>query len=292
MRLYTFRIDDVQLLGVGYKGEDCLYPLSAYEMEFADMNDLIENITPAQMELLSRPPKDAQPYKLDQLKICSPIPHPRQDVICLGLNYSDHEAEAVKFSKGSFQAEHTYPIYFAKRAAETVADQEDVPSYPGLVAGLDYEVELAVIIGKCAKDVPLENAYQHVFGYTIINDVSARNIQTRHKQWYFGKSLDGFTPLGPCIVTADEFDAPPALDIRCYINGELRQSNNTRNFITDIAHVINELSQGIRLLPGTIIATGTPSGVGMGFTPPKYLKPGDVMVCEIEGIGKLTNTVR
>lgn len=131
-----------------------------------------------------------------------------------------------------------------------------------------------------------------MFGYTILNDVSARNLQTSHKQWYFGKSLDGFTPIGPCIVTKEEFQNPPALAIKSYINGELRQNSTTDLLIFGIAHVVSELSQGMTLQAGTMIAMGTPAGVGMGFVPPNFLKAGDEVKCEIEGIGTLTNVVK
>lgn len=158
---------------------------------------------------------------------------------------------------------------------------------------LDYEAELAVIIGRAAKNVKAKDAMDYIFGYTVLNDVSARVLQAAHKQWYFGKSLDGFTPIGPCIVTADEFEAyPPQLGIRSFVNGEKRQDSNTRLQIFDIDHVIHELSQGMTLKAGTIIATGTPAGVGMGMDPPQFLHPGDTVQCEIEGIGTLTNTVR
>ena len=148
-----------------------------------------------------------------------------------------------------------------------------IEAHTDLVQKLDYECELAVVLGKDAKDVPAGQTKDYVFGYTILNDVSARDVQTAHKQWYFGKSLDGFTPMGPCIVTADEFDTyPPALPIRSRVNGELRQDSNTKLQIFDIDHVIHELSQGMTLKAGTIIATGTPAGVGMGFDPPKVFK--------------------
>ena len=156
---------------------------------------------------------------------------------------------------------------------------------------MDYEAELAVIIGKDAKNVPVSEVKNYIFGYTVINDVSARTLQTRHKQWYFGKSLDGFLPMGPCIVSADEIAYPPKLPIRSYVNGELRQNSNTELLIFDIDHVISELSQGMTLQAGTIIAMGTPAGVGMGFEPPKFLKTGDVVTCEIEGIGRITNPI-
>ena len=137
-----------------------------------------------------------------------------------------------------------------------------------------------------------EEVQDYILGYTIINDVSARDVQTRHKQWYFGKSLDGFTPMGPWIVTEDEIPYPPRLSVQSFVNGELRQDGNTEKLIFDIGHVICELSSGMTLKAGTIIATGTPAGAGMGFTPPKFLKPGDVVTCRIQGIGEITNTVR
>ena len=148
-----------------------------------------------------------------------------------------------------------------------------------------------MIIRKDAYCVSEEEAKDYIFGYTVINDVSARDVQTRHKQWYFGKSLDGFLPMGPCIVSADEIAYPPKLPIRSYVNGELRQNSNTELLIFDIDHVISELSQGMTLQAGTIIAMGTPAGVGMGFEPPKFLKTGDVVTCEIEGIGRITNPI-
>ena len=150
---------------------------------------------------------------------------------------------------------------------------------------------LAVIIGKEAKNVPEEEVKNYIFGYTIINDVSARTLQTQHNQWYFGKSLDGFFPMGPCITTVEDIPYPPKLSIQSRVNGELRQDSNTELLIFGIDHIVSELSKGMTLKPGTIIATGTPAGAGMGFTPPKFLKPGDVVECTIEGIGTLTNPV-
>ena len=223
----------------------------------------------------------------------SPIPAPAQDVICLGINYMAHSDEAEKYSAAAFATKHEDAIYFSKRVNEAVAPGGDILSHSDLVADLDYEAELAVVIGRPAHNVSEADALDYVFGYTILNDVSARTIQNQHKQWYRGKSLDGFTPIGPCIVTADEFEAyPPQLGIRSFVNGEKRQDSNTGLQIFDIDHVIAELSQGMTLKAGTIIATGTPAGVGMGMEPPCFLKPGDEVRCEIEGIGTLTNTVR
>ena len=183
-------------------------------------------------------------------------------------------------------------MYFSKRVSQAVAPEGFIESHPGLVERLDYEAELAVIIGRTVKNVKAADAADYIFGYTILNDVSARLLQTSHKQFYFGKSLDGFTPMGPCITTADEIAFPPALTLTTQVNGELRQNSNTELLLNSIAEIIEELSSGMTLLPGTIIATGTPAGVGMGFDPPKFLKPGDVVECSIEGIGTLRNTVR
>ena len=227
---------------------------------------------------------------LADVELLAPIPRPRQDVICLGINYKAHADEAAGYD-AAFIKEKPIPIYFSKRVCEAVAPGGMIQSHPGLVERLDYEAELAVIIGKTAKNVPVQQAADYIFGYTILNDVSARVLQTSHKQWYFGKSLDGFTPIGPCIVTADEIAFPPALPIRAWVNGELRQNSATDLLITGIADIIAELSSGMTLLPGTIIATGTPSGVGMGFDPPKFLKSGDGVECESEGIGVLRSTV-
>ena len=166
-----------------------------------------------------------------------------------------------------------------------------IPRHAGLTDRLDYEAELAVVLGKAARDVKAADAADYIFGYTVLNDVSARDLQTGHKQWYFGKSLDGFTPMGPVLVTADEIAYPPALEITSRVNGELRQKSNTALLITSIGQILEELTGGMTLLPGTIIATGTPAGVGMGFDPPRFLQSGDTVECAIEGIGTLCSTV-
>ena len=249
------------------------------------VNSMVELI-----ESGSIPAPAGETLLLADVELLAPIPRPRQDVICLGINYKAHADEAAGYD-AAFVKEKPIPIYFSKRVCEAVAPGGMIQSHPGLVERLDYEVELAVIIGKTAKNVPAAQAADYIFGYTILNDVSARVLQTAHKQWYFGKSLDGFTPIGPCIVTADEIAFPPALPIRARVNGELRQDSTTDLLITGIADIIAELSSGMTLLPGTIIATGTPSGVGMGFDPPRFLKSGDIVECEIEGIGVLRNMV-
>ena len=230
---------------------------------------------------------------LADVRVLSPIPEPAQDVVCLGMNYVEHSAEAEKWGgEAEFKKNAGKAVYFSKRAAYIIGSDDHIDGHFDIVDSLDYEVELAVILGRDAYRVSEEDAADYVLGYSVLNDVSARNLQKAHKQFYFGKSLDTHTTMGPWIVTRDELPGAPELDIRCFINGEKRQDSNTRYEIYGAAHVIAELSAGITLKAGTIIAMGTPAGVGMGFTPPKYLKSGDVVRCEIDGIGVLENTVK
>lgn len=260
----------------------------AYPLPFNSMNHLLD----ANLEFEDIAAMAGNPIALQEIELLSPIPVPKQDIICLGINYMAHAVESARFKKEDFGGDRPYAVYFSKRVNECVGDGGTISEYKGLVDSLDYECELAVIIKKDARNVSKEDAFDYVFGYTIMNDISARNLQTQHKQWYFGKSLDGFAPLGPYIVTEDEFNRPPHLAIRSYVNGNLRQDSNTSLLIFDIPHVINELSQGMTLKAGTIIAMGTPAGVGMGFKPPKWLKKGDVVECDIEGIGTLTTFIK
>ena len=288
MKLRTYQKGGNQILGkLTADGRVC--SLDDLGIHFSSMNDLIAHSTPEQLKRIEAGSAPSLPY--DAIVKCSPIPVPAQDIICLGINYMAHAEESARYKKEAFGGERPYAVYFSKRVDCAVPDGGYIQAHTDMVERLDYEAELALIIGKEAKNVPKEDAYDYIFGYTIINDVSAREVQTNHKQWYFGKSLDGFTPMGPWIVTADEIPGRPMLPIRSYVNGELRQNSTTDLFIFDIPHVISELSRGMTLRPGTIISMGTPAGVGMGFTPPKFLKPGDVVTCEIEGIGTLRNTV-
>nr|WP_297174638.1 fumarylacetoacetate hydrolase family protein [uncultured Agathobaculum sp.] len=297
MKLYTYQInnDGVDRIGVECAGwPGMLWPIESFGLKFSSMNELICRITPAQLSRIAdaEAATEGAALRLANVRLRSPLPHPEQDIICLGINYAEHAVESARFHEQSFLLSQEKATYFSKRVYETTGSGDPIPAYEGLVTSLDYEVELGVIIGRDCKNVSQSEAPNHIFGYTVINDVSARNLQTDHHQWYFGKSLDGFAPMGPCIVTADEIAFPPALAIRSTVNGEVRQSSNTDHLLHSIAEIIAELSQGMTLRAGTIIATGTPAGVGMGFTPPKFLKKGDVVTCEIEGIGQLTNTVK
>lgn len=284
MKLITYRLRGAEHVGALTADGTAVAPLP-----YPDMNALIET---ASLEELRSAAAAAETIPMEEVELLAPIPRPRQDVICLGMNYLDHAREAAQYDAGAFEKEKPVAVYFSKRVTEAVAPEGFIESHTDLVERLDYESELAVILGKTARNIRGEDAGDYIFGYTILNDVSARDVQTGHKQWYFGKSLDGFTPIGPCIVTADEIAYPPALDISAAINGETRQHSNTALFITSIGQALEELSRGMTLLPGTILSTGTPAGVGMGFDPPKFLKPGDVVECTVQGIGTLRNTVR
>lgn len=300
MKLLTYRIDGQEKLGVLSKDETQIYELAQFGFTFQTMNELIEQTDEKDMQKLNQKLSELEknecstlksvPY--EQVEKCAPIPRPRQDIICLGINYAAHAEESARYKKEAFEKNRNYAIYFSKRVNEAVADGGVIEAHEELVDSLDYEAELAIIIGKKAKNVPKEKVQDYIFGYTIVNDVSARNVQTRHKQWYFGKGLDGFTPMGPWIATKEEIAYPPALNVQSYINGELRQNGNTDLLMFGIDDIVAELSSGMTLLPGTIISTGTPAGVGMGMTPPQFLKKGDKVECRIEGIGSITNTVK
>ena len=287
MKLVTYRENGAEKVGALTKDGAAIVPLPA-----PDMNTLIETMPLSALSSAVTAAEDSGvSVALADVELLSPIPRPRQDVLCLGMNYKAHAAEAAQYDAGAFTKEKPVAVYFSKRVSQAVAPGGAIQSHRDMVERLDYEVELAVILGKTAKNVKATEAGDYIFGYTVLNDVSARDVQTGHKQWYFGKSLDGFTPMGPCIVTADEIAFPPALGISSTVNGELRQDSNTALFLNSIQEVLEELTAGMTLLPGTIIATGTPAGVGMGFDPPKFLKPGDTVSCTIEGIGTLTNPV-
>lgn len=294
MRLYTVNDAGNEKVMISVDGGDRGFYTEDLGFGFKDMNELIlaAEQDPDLLKKITEAAKaGAASVAVSDCRLLSPIVRPRQDVVCLGINYDEHAKEADHYSSEAFGGERPYTIYFSKRVNRAVADGEPIQSHSDIVDRLDYECELGVIIGKEACKVAKEEALKYVFGYTIINDVSARNLQTRHRQWYLGKGLDGFTPIGPCIVTPDEIGDPESLDISCYINGECRQNSNTRYMIQTIGGAIAEITAGMTLEAGSIIATGTPAGVGMGFDPPKFLKPGDTVRCHIEKIGDLTNTV-
>jgi 2-keto-4-pentenoate hydratase/2-oxohepta-3-ene-1,7-dioic acid hydratase in catechol pathway len=231
---------------------------------------------------------------LTDATVFAPIDQPRRNIFCVGKNYHDHAEEFSKsgFDKSAQAGEHIpeAPVVFTKPTSAVIGPGAMIPRHADVTQQLDYEAEIGVVIGKAGRGITKADALKHVFGYTIINDVTARDLQKLHRQWFLGKSLDGFCPMGPYLVTADEFDAAN-IDIRCWVNGELRQESNSKRLIFDIPTLIETLSAGIELQPGDVIATGTPAGVGIGFNPPKFLQSGDVVRIEIPRIGVLENEV-
>jgi 2-keto-4-pentenoate hydratase/2-oxohepta-3-ene-1,7-dioic acid hydratase in catechol pathway len=236
-------------------------------------------------------PRTLSPIPLAQVEIEAPIPQPRRNIFCVGKNYHEH---AHEFARSGFDSSAgagaipKHPIIFSKVPESVVANHARVLIDPSVSTAIDYEAELAVIIGKGGRGISKENALDHVWGYTIVNDVTARDLQGKYSQWLIGKSQDTFCPMGPWAVTRDELDLATT-GIRCFVNEDLRQDSRISLLIFDIPTIIATLSQGITLKPGDIIATGTPVGVGIGFDPPKYLKAGDVVRIEIDGIGTLEN---
>ena len=236
MKLLTYSLKNtpaVYAVGIYISRFAAVLPLSQTGLEFSSMNDLIERITPAQLEQLkeeaaaleqiSSRTMPSQLIPMNGIIRRAPIPCPRQDVLCLGINYAAHAEESARYKKEAFVRNREYPVYFTKRVNEAVPDGGPVPAHRDYTERLDYEVELAVIIGKDACRVKAEDAWEYIFGYTILNDVSARDVQANYKQWHFGKSLEGFCPMGPWIVTADEIPAPPQLAIRSYDDKEVSQ---------------------------------------------------------------------
>ncbi len=232
-------------------------------------------------------------HALSNIQILAPIPRPQRNIFCVGKNYFEH---AKEFGTSGYDSSTSkpgdeipkHPIIFTKPPESVIGTGENIVIPQKISKDIDYEVELTVIIGKGGKGITKQNAFSHVWGYTIINDVTARDWQQRHKQWFLGKSFDTFCPMGPWVVTRDELKDDD-ISVQCWVNGELRQSANSKDLIFDVPTLIETISAGITLYPGDIIATGTPAGVGLGFKPPKYLVAGDVVRLEVGGVGVLEN---
>jgi 2-keto-4-pentenoate hydratase/2-oxohepta-3-ene-1,7-dioic acid hydratase in catechol pathway len=271
-------------------GSAVLGPLAG---QAGDMRSLIEAgpAVLAAVRALAAEPPPAAVLDTGAVRLLAPIPRPRRNVFCVGRNYMDHVAEGDR-TRGVTQSElPKYPQFFTKAPECVIGPDEAIPAHAGVTQWLDYEVELAVVIGREGRDIPAERALDHVFGWTVGNDVTGRELQRRYGQWFKGKSLDRSCPLGPWIVPAAELDA---LDtgIRCRVNGETRQDSRTSKMIFDVREIIRQLSIGFTLRPGDVVMTGTPEGVGYAMQPPRTLKDGDVVECEVDGIGVLRNTVR
>ena len=293
VKFVRFKKNNIEKIGIFNYDETRVLDLNEIlNKNFLSMIDVVENIDNKDLEVLAKAKIDSryQGNLVKDIKICSPIKRSIHDIICVGVNYRDHLEETQKnFDKGFDKPKKI--VYFSKRAYEIIGPEDSVKSRMDLDKKLDYEVELAVIIGKKGKDIPEEDVEEYIFGYSIFNDFSARELQQSHVQWYRGKSLDTYSAMGPVILHKSALPFPIEVDIKSFVNGELRQSSNTRLFLADIPKIISEISTGITLEAGDIIITGTPAGVGLGFNPPKFLKKGDQVICEIPEIGKLKNII-
>ena len=257
----------------------------------SDMQELIEKYDSIKSGLEAELINCESEIPLSKAEFLAPIPYPRRNIVCLGKNYLEHLKEIKGITGGPTDRAPEYPIYFTKAAYPCNHHHGIILRHPDVTKKIDYEVELTVVIGKKGTEIPKEKALDYVFGYTIGNDISARDVQTRHVNWFMGKSLISHCPVGPFIVTSDEIKNPQNLSIKSYVNGELRQNGNTSDMIWGVADIIHEISKGYELYPGDMIMTGTPKGVGMGFNPPKFLNAGDEIRCTIENIGELTNYI-
>ena len=285
MRLVTYRDESGAHLGA--LREDTVVALDAVA---PDMLALIDSGADGLARARAALEQAASSKPRSAVRLLAPIPRPRQNVICLGMNYRAHAIESAR-ARGREPKLPEHPVFFTKAVTTVCGPDDDIPLDPRVTQQFDYEVELALIIGRAGKDIADTDALSYVFGYTIVNDVTARDLQDLHQQFFKGKSLDRTCPMGPWIVTADEIPDPGVLGIRLRLNGETRQDSSTNDLIFDIPTTIAILSAGMTLEPGTIISTGTPSGVGLGRTPPAYMQPGDVVEAEVDGIGVLRNRI-
>ena len=287
MKFITFARDGSQLPGV-WLGEGHVADLSS---AFGSILDLIDAGAEG-LKTARRLAEDPDVHLSAAVELLAPIPRTRKNVFCVGRNYVDHVKEGARFPGAAEVKLPEVPQFFTKAPTAINAPGAPVRLDEGLTKLLDYEVELAVVIGKAGRDIPKDRAYEHVFGYTIANDVTARDLQRRHDQWFKGKSLDTSLPLGPWIVDAAEIGDPTTLELSLTVNGQERQRATASMMIFDIPAIIASLSAGMTLEPGDVIATGTPSGVGYAMTPPQGLKDGDVVVARIDRIGELTSPIR
>lgn len=293
LKLATFKVSSTRHVGVLNESAQSIRPFNLSDAQAVNgLQYLIEQ------HALGASVADAvlsdQEYPLSEVQLEAPIPRPTRNIFCVGKNYYDHAHEFANSGFDSSAAQGNvpeHPIVFSKVPESVIATNTFIEFDSIVSSAIDYEVELAVIIGKKGKGIRAEDALDYVWGYTIVNDVTARDLQARYSQWLVGKSQDTFCPMGPYAVTKDSLDLTDTR-VCSKVNGELRQDSNTNLLIFDVPTIIKTISEGVTLLPGDVIATGTPAGVGIGFKPPKYLQDEDIVELEIEGIGTLTNRVK
>jgi 2-keto-4-pentenoate hydratase/2-oxohepta-3-ene-1,7-dioic acid hydratase in catechol pathway len=292
MRFVTFEKNGQTGVGSLVPDEKILLDLTQAGLQ-GDLISVIEK-GPEGLQMAADLAAKSERVALEDVRLLAPFPQPRRNIICVGKNYFEHSKEFEKSGFDSTSGGQTVPdapVIFTKATTSVTGPQVAIPASSDPSNSTDYEGELAVVIGKKGYKVAQSAAFAHICGYTIVNDVTARHLQHLHKQWWLGKSLDGYCPMGPTFVTADEIGDPTRLEVCTWVNGELRQQARVTDLIFDIPTIIETVSSLVTIMPGDIIATGTPAGVGIGFTPPKFLQPGDRVAIKIDPIGVLENPV-
>lgn len=297
MRLVTYERDGQERPGVIVNDAGDIFDIQSVMPDMASLNDLVDAGHEAVSRLaghLRQVTNKGAVIPAADARLRAPIPRPHRNIFCVGKNYHEH---AKEFHNSGFDASAgkdaipAHPIIFTKSFTTVIGPKEQIPASADWTNSVDYEAELAVVIGRGGRNITKNDAHEHVFGYTIVNDVTSRTLQQQHKQWFIGKNLDGFCPMGPWLVTADEVGNVEELQVTATVNGEQRQCAAVSDLIFDIPTLIETLSRAMTLRPGDIIATGTPAGVGIGFDPPKFLKPGDRVSISITKLGTLENPV-
>ena len=289
MRFVSCSVDGRIRWGVAADRDVCLPDDERFPATLQEVVDLgLGRALDLGRRLLADPQTRRRP--LEAVRLLPPLPQPRRNIMCLGLNYAAHAKESQQ-AKGKDLTLPEYPIVFTKNAGSVAGPHDDIHLDRDVTTQLDWEVELGVVIGQAGRRIPQERAMDHVFGYTVINDLSARDLQFRHKQFFLGKSLDGGCPMGPWIITADEIPDPHDLSLSCSVNGVVKQQGHTGDQIFRIPRIIQDISIPMTLEPGDIIATGTPEGVGFARQPPEFLAPGDLVECTVERVGTLRNRI-
>lgn len=288
MHLVTFKHQGRPSVGIADAALSNVAPLPASLVP--DMLTLIAHYDRLRSELAGAA---GASLPIAEVELLAPIPRPARNVFCVGKNYHEHAKEFAGsgFDSSAKEVVPEYPVIFTKPSSTVIGQGAAIPQHLDPTDSTDYEGELTVVIGRGGRGITKVDALKHVFGYTIINDVTARTLQHQHRQWFIGKSIDGFCPMGPAILTADAMPDPAKMHLKTFVNGELRQDASVADLVFDIPTLIETISAGITLEAGDVIATGTPAGVGLGFTPPRFLKKGDVVAIEVSGIGRLQNPV-
>ena len=292
MRLVTY-IDNADITKTGLLNNDTVVPLEQLDIS-NDMNEIIKDFENVKKIIGENKIESLTSLDISDIKLLAPIPRPLRNIMCVGKNYHDHAQEfyGSGFDSSGKKAVADFPVIFTKATTSVIATDENIILANDYTNTTDYEGELGLILSKGGKNIKPEDAYDYIFGYTIINDVSARNIQKQHEQWFIGKSPDTYCPMGPSIVTSDEIGDVTKLKLKTTVNGEVRQDSIVERLIFDIPTLLSTISKTMTLEVCDIIATGTPAGVGIGFEPPVYLKSGDQVEVSIDKLGVLRNTIK